>query len=95
MRQDVGLTFRGSRAVAAHGGKEERLRALRFPKVHYGPNNGRDIRDAAAAHSKRHARSGLDTRAESGLLQLTPHCVAHVRNSVIRKMLPDGNQPGK
>ena len=64
MRQDIGLAFGGRRAVAAHGGKQKRLRALRFPKVDHRAHNGGDVADAPAAHANGDARSGLPTRDE-------------------------------
>ena len=70
MRQHIGLAFRGSRAVAAHGGKDEWPRALRFPIVHRRSHDGGDIGDAAAAYSERYPRAGLEARAESGFLEL-------------------------
>lgn len=95
MREHIGLAFRGSGAVAAHRWKNERLRALRFPEVDDGSHDSRDVRDASATHTERDARPRLDARTESGCLQFAPNRIADVGNFVIRKMLANGNQPGK
>ena len=96
VRQHVGLAFGGGGAVAAHGGKDERRAALRFPVVHGRAHDGRDIRDAAAADADGDAGAGLDARSElagcSAGAGLRPRTS---RNGAIGEVLADGEHPGK
>ena len=65
VREHVGLAFRSGGAVAPHGGKDEWLHAARDPVLRDRSGDGRDVGDAAAAHSDRDARPGLEIRAEA------------------------------
>ena len=92
VRQNVGLAFRGCRAVAPHGWEQEWVNALRFPKVHHGTNDGGDIVYPSASDADGYAASRLQALAEAGRAQLFPDFIGYVIKGAILKMLPDHQQ---
>ena len=95
VRQHVGLSLRGGGAVTAHGRKDERMHALRFPELRGGARNRRDIGDAAAAYADGDARAGLEARGESGRMKLALDFGGNIRDAAVGKVLAYHKKAGK
>ena len=95
VRQHVGLAFRGGRAMAAHGRKDEGAHALRLKILDGRARDGGDVRDATAAYADGHARSGLETRGEAGIVKLPLDFGSHIRDAAVGETLTHEEQAGE
>ena len=89
VRQHFRLAFGGGGAVASHGWEDERGASARFPVIHHGAHDRRDVVDATAAYSDCNSRAGLEVGAEARGRQLFVDLAGNVFDAPVREILAD------
>jgi hypothetical protein len=91
VREDFELPLDRPAAVAAHRRKDEGRGAEVAQVVHHGPDDHRDVGDAAAARPDGHPVAPANR--QGGPRHGRPHRARNVRDALARQLLPHPDHP--